>query len=299
MRLPRLPRIRGRMLQTATKPSGARIKVTLIGLALLLVSFFISFYLFFPANALRGRIEKEVAARTPAELTIEQMALLFPPGLEGSGITVKTGNPQLKSVAVSDLVVKPLWTTLFSGNPGLALQARLFGGTLEGTVRHDGAIAAQLNRISFNEPLLAKSGIELAGVLRQGSYSGALPLRAQTATHLNLSLHNVRLTGLKAFGIAGGKLDLGTISLVGEGRGNSFRIETFKATGGNLEITGGGTVLVVTPLDRSRLNLNVVLRPGRNLDKNLTGLLNLVTKPARDGAYHLRIAGSLARPAIH
>lgn len=303
MRLPRLPHLRKRRLQntpkTGTPKTGdTRIKFYLGGLLLLLISFIVSFYLFFPTQALKERIEQEVEARTPVDLQIEQLSLLFPPGLEGREITVTSANPQLKKIEVSNLEVQPLWTTLFSRNPGLAVSAHLFGGTLGGTVRRGGAVAAQASRMAFTEPLLEKSSLQISGVLQKGAFSGAYPLRTNTQTHVDLALEKVRLTGLKPFGVSGDALELGNISLVGEGRGNSFRIDKLQAAGGSLEITGGGTFLIVTPFDRSRLNLNVVLQPNRNFDKALTDLLNLVAKPGRDGAYHLRVSGSLNRPVV-
>lgn len=298
MRLPRIPRLGRRTPQGAVKKNGARIKFYLSALALLLVSFIVSFYLCFPANALKERIEQEVATRTPVDLQIDRLSLLFPPGLEGRDITVKTANPQLKSIGISALTVTPLWTTLFSGNPGLALRARLFGGTLGGTMRRKGAVSARMNGIAFSEPLMPNSSLKFSGILQQGTFSGAFPLRNNVATHLDLSLNQVRLTGLKPFGVAGGRLDLGNVVLVGEGRGKAFRIDKLESTGGSLKISGGGTLLILAPFDRSRLNLHATLRPGRNLDPSLRGLLNLVVKPGRDGIYHFRITGSLDRPSI-
>jgi type II secretion system protein N len=298
MRLPRIPRRRKGTLQTPPKRSGGRVKIILVGLGLLLVSFMVGVYLFFPARALKERIEREVTSRTPVALQIERLSLAFPPGLEGRGITVTTERPPLKPIGISTLQVQPLWTSLFSGNPGLALSAHLLGGTLGGTMRRDGALTTQMHRIAFSEPVLPKSSVNLSGVLTEGSFDGTLPPRANTRTRLNLSLSRVRLTGLKPFGVSGGALDLGNVILEGEGKGNAFRIDKFETRGDGLQISGGGTLLVLNPLDRSRLNLNVVLRTGRNFDKSLTELLQLVVKPGRDGAYHLRLTGSLGRPRV-
>ena len=106
----------------------------------------------------------------------------------------------------------------------------------------------------------------------------------------------MRISGLKSLGGEKDSLMLGTVVLQANGRGNSFRIDRLDATGGAMGASVSGTLLFANPVERSRINLTVTLRPAAGLDKNLTELLGLLAKPDRDGAYRLHLTGTLARP---
>jgi type II secretion system protein N len=266
-------------------------------LAALLLSFAAGLQLFFPAAALKERLEQQAAARG-VELRLAGLALRFPPALAGEGVTIRPGGARGAALELSSAVVRPRWLTLFGGDPALAFRLELPGGGGSGTIRRSGALDLELSRIPFTAPLAGSSALAAAGTLERGSLSGSFPLAPTTATRLELTLAGVRLTGLKAAGLSGDALPLGTVTLRATGQGSAFSVAQLAAAGGELEATGDGSLLFARPAEHSRLNLNLTLRPGPGLAPELAALLDLLGPRGADGAWRLHLAGTLGRPEI-
>lgn len=297
MKMPRLAYFRKTRGAPAASFGGPGFKFYLGVLGLLLTGFLAGFYLFFPTSALQQRLELEIAARTPTEARIEAVSLLFPPGLQARNIRLASGSPP-SEFTVNLLAVTPLWRTLTGSNPGFAFHAEILGGQIDGSLRKNGGIEAKLQNLTFSAPLGGPLPIRLSGQLGKGEFAGALPLQSATETRLNLGFDRFELSGLASLGLASDTLALGTVSLVASGRANALKIDRLSASGGSLEVTGEGTVLLAEPLDISRLNLNLVLRPGRQLDKSLADLLELFAQAEPDGSFRLRLTGSLKQLSI-
>lgn len=296
MKFTSLPQLRGRR-PAALRLTRRHLKFFLAGLALLVVSFVLALYLLFPARALQERIERDFAQNTGADLTLAGLSLAFPPGLDADRV-VLTGIPGRERLEVSSLTLRPQWATLFGRDRGVRFSGQFQGGRLQGSARESGSLEIHGARISIAEPLMAGSDMQIRGTLREGSYAGAAPLRPDTDTRFDLVFDAVELAGMEGMGIAGGVIPLGTVTLQGTGKGNSLRVETLSAQGGVLSATGAGTLMVASPADRSRLNLNITLTPGANLDPNLRSLLDIFLQPAGDGTYRLRLTGTLASPVM-
>lgn len=296
MNLSRFLRPRSGVQPAPAGRTAARLRFGLALAAALLIGGYAGLWLFFPTDVLRQRLEQEARTRGNVELRLGELSLLFPLGLKGHTVSIGSPRPPGASFAVDAVTVKPLWLTLFGSRPGAGVRAQLQGGEIEATVRRGGALEAELNQVPFAAPLVAGSPIALAGTVREGSFAGEMPVRPATATRLRLVAADVRLTGLEALGLPGGTLPLGTVTLQGSGQGNNLRVDQLTASGGRLEASGSGTVLLATPLERSRLNLTLTVRPGRDFDENLAGLLSIFGQREADGSYRLRLAGTLASP---
>jgi type II secretion system protein N len=302
MIIPRLARLWKKRGAPATSFSGQGFRFYLGALALLLIGIVAGFHLFFPASALQQRLEMEIAARTPLDARIEEVSLLFPLGLKAQGIHLAARKPAAGSPPtgfnVTVLELTPLWRTLIGSNPGLAFQAGVQGGEIEGSLWKNGSIEARVQRLAFSAPVGAGVPLLLTGQVGSGEIAGAYPLQPASETRLNLSFDRFELSGLTALGLTSDALPLGTVSLVGSGRGNALKLERLTASGGSLEVTGEGTVMLAEPLARSRLNLTLVLRPGRQLDRAFADLLELFAQAEPDGSYRLRLTGPLTQVAI-
>jgi type II secretion system protein N len=292
MKIPRLADFWKKRRAPLALFGGQGFKFYLGVLALLLTGFIAGFYLFFPTSAMQQRLELEIAARTPLDARIEAVSLLFPPGLQAEGIRLAGGSPPTE-FTVNLVKLTPLWRTLTGGNPGFAFHGEVLGGQVDGSLRKNGSLAAKLQNLTFSAPVGGSLPIRLTGQLGTGEFAGALPLQSATETRLNLGFDRIELSGLTSLGLATDTLALGTVSLVGNGRANALKIDRLSASGGALEVTGDGTVMLAAPLDRSRLNLNLVLRPGRQLDKSFADLLELFAQAEPDGSFRLRLTGSL------
>lgn len=302
MKIPRLADFWRKRRTPATPFGGQGFRFYLGALALLLTGIVAGFYLFFPASALQQRLELEIAARTPLDARIEKVSLLFPLGLKGKGIHLAARKPAAGSppagFTVTALELTPLWWTLIGSNPGLAFQADVQGGQIDGSLWKNGSLEARLQQLSFSAPVGAGVPLLLTGQLGKGEIAGAWPLQPTSETRLILSFDRIELGGLASLGLTSDALPLGTVSLVGTGRGNALKVERLTASGGSLEVTGEGTVMLSEPLARSRLNLNLVLRPGRQLDQGFTDLLELFAQAEPDGSYRLRLTGPLTQVAV-
>ncbi|HKK01516.1 MAG TPA: type II secretion system protein GspN [Desulfuromonadales bacterium] len=261
---------------------------------ILIAAFLVGLYLFFPTTALKERLETEVSARTPLTLDIGHLALALPLGVSGAPVTLVPPAPA-PPFRFEQLRITPAWGALFSGHPGARIQASLLDGELSAVLQNNGAIEANANGLHWSGAL-GTTSLKLAVTLKNAHFTGAAPLRSATSTRLTATLADVQLHGVKALGGEKDSLNLGTIVLQASGRGNSFRIDHLDATGGSLGASVNGTLLLANPVDRSRINLIVTLRPAASFDKNLASLLNLVAKPERDGTYRLHLTGTVARP---
>jgi type II secretion system protein N len=296
----KFPRLAGlwKKRRTPKVPFGGQgLKFYLGVLALLLSGFIVGFYLFFPASTLQQRLELEIARRTPLDARIGAVSLRFPPGLQAERIRLTGGSPPTEWT-VNRLELTPLWRNLIGSNPGLSFHAEVLGGQVDGSLRKNGGVAATLRNLTFSAPVGGALPILLTGQLGKGEFAGALPLQTAAETRITLNFGRLDLSGLAALGLTNDTLALGTVSLAGNGRANALKIDRLSASGGALEVTGDGTVMLAEPLDRSRLNLNLVLRPGRQLDQSLAELLELFAQVQPDGTFRMRLTGSLRQVSI-
>ncbi len=296
MKFPRFQRLPGRRMFPLL--TWDRIRFYLIGLGLMCLTFLVGFYLFFPTQALKEKIEREFSARTGVPLSIGRLYLGFPPALEARSLSIAVARPGRERFDVASLRLRPLWLTLFGNSPGADFDASLLGGEISGRARRNGPIEAKAQQLAFAEALTPGSALELAGVLGQATFTGALPPAATTESRFELLFDSLQLNGMESLGIADGNLTLGRVTCTGNGRGNNYRIDRLEATGGEMAVSGNGSFILSQPVEQSRINLNLTLRPGANFDRTLRDLLDLFATPGRDGSYSLRINGTLATPVF-
>jgi type II secretion system protein N len=292
-----LQRARTRRRERKAPITRERALFMLASLLLLAVSFLLGFYLFFPGDMLKARLEEELA-RSAMDIEVEEVSLRFPPALLARQIHLHTGQPNRPPLLIATALVAPSWSTLFGSDPGLSFRSAIGGGRVQGTIRRSGALEAEAAQVAFAEPLVANSPLVLAGTIGRGQLSAIVPPTASSDARLTVTITEVRLTGLEGFGVSSGALSLGTVLLQGSGKGNNYRIDQLESSGGDLEVSGGGTLLLAATAERSRLNLSLTLRPAATLDASLKELLSLLAKPARDGSLRLRVTGTLASPSL-
>jgi len=294
-RFHRLRTARGKTLPPSSKP---KLRFYLGALASLILGLAASLYFFFPASALEERVEYEINGRTPVEADLMALSLGFPPAMRAETLTLKIDQPQPYSLTFDKVSVKPLWHSLFGGNPGVAIHTDILGGAGEGTIRRNGDMEVSIARVLFDTPLPSLTSLRLSGNLKNGELATTVPAKPTTESRMQVTLENIRVTGLKSVGIGSDTLSLGAVSLRGSGRGNSFKIEQLESEGGDLKVSGGGTLLFGRTVESSRLNLNVILSPTPSLDKEMAELLTLFRQPGRDGSYRFRVTGTLANPVV-
>lgn len=265
---------------------------------LLLIAALISFYWAFPSRTLKARLQMELAQSYELQAQISPPTLLFPPGLACSQVDLTFAEPYNRTVPLQKVRVSPLWFSLLGDAPGLRFRAGLNGGTLTGTSRSNGQTTLLADQVAIQETLQIDGGPSIQGVLQNSNFSGLLPLQLPGERNLSLTLNQVRLSGLEAYGVAGGGLDLGQLVLLAEGQGKTLRLKELSLKGGALEGSGQGTVMIGASPAATQLNLTLELRPGKELNPTLSELLSLVGTRAPNGSRRLRLSGSLQQPTL-
>lgn len=259
----------------------------------------LGFYLSFPAESLRQRLEQEATSRAGVQLRITALRPLFPPALEARDLRLRLpGAGAAAPLQIERLRLWPLWTSLVGSNPGTAFSAELLGGTLDGFQRRRGDLTLAGHDLKLALPLPRTPSLVFTANVREVSFTGAVPPLPATETRLQLRFDDCAISGLQNAGFTNDRLPLGTLTAVAGGRGNTLRIEQLTAAGGALLLTGEGTLLLASVPWQSRLNLALALRPGPGLDPALAEMLPALAQPAADGSLKLTVSGTLASPAL-
>ncbi|OGR34165.1 MAG: type II secretion system protein GspN [Desulfuromonadales bacterium GWD2_61_12] len=259
----------------------------------------LGFYLAFPEESLRLRLEQVVSRRTGLHLTIGALHPLFPPALEATNLRlVLPGSAAAPPLTLERLRLRPLWTSLASSNPGSAFAAEFLGGSVDGSWLRRGEVTLAGRGHKLLLPLPRTPSLVFSGSVREVTFAGAFPPQPGSETLLQLTIDDCAINGLHSAGLGSDRLPLGTLTAMARGRGNDLRVERLAVSGGTLLLEGKGLVLLAAAPLQSRLNLTLTLRPGPGLDPALAGLLPLLAQPAADGSRNLAVSGTLANPAL-
>lgn len=267
-------------------------------LLLFCVSAFFSFWVFFPADILQQRIVKEVSRESGIRMRGEQASMLVPLGLK-LNLMVYPGNPGIADLQIENLQLTPAWTTLLSPNQAADLKGSLAGGQLIVRAWRNGNLTFRFQNVGLLELQRADLAYRADGLLSaqfQGEQLANEGSRGQGTFHFDVQ--NLQLLGLEQIGLPT-DFPLGLLQVSGRFSETRVSIEQVVATGGALELSGGGTLLLGATPEQTRLNLNLRLHPTQQTPDSVRDLLSLTgARPTADGSYTLQIGGSLARPTI-
>lgn len=263
--------------------------ITLAGVALLLLAFLLGMHLFFPVAPVQQWLTSEINNRTPVSVKIEKLSVFPVFTLVGRQATVTFDSRALPPVLLNDLRLQPLWSSLFSGDPGLSVHAALLQGRLAAAIRRSGDLTLHVQGLQLQAfPVSQETQTLLSGTIVKGELRGSFPAQKSNENQLTLEMDNAALT------VMGQPLKLGKISAQGSGQGNNLRIATLSASGGDVAVTGSGTLLLGASAAASRINLDLTLRP----TPAVAPLLDLFAQKQPDNSYRLRLSGSASRPTI-
>ncbi len=264
---------------------------------LLLVAFFFSVLCFFPVNSLKGRVERDLARNLKADIAIGNLAMVFPLNFEAKDVRATLPTPTPYILKIDSLLLKPVWNAFLRGTSAYTFSARLNQGTAEGEADEEGHFILNLQNMRFSFPVNEKGSLMMGGIAREGRFSGKYPPEKNDEMVLALDIEKLELSGTKVLGLGQDVLPLGQLRLQGKGQGRSFRVEQLNLSGGAIEGDGEGVVVLRTPVDRSTLRLNAVLRTDPGVPE-VGDLFSLIKKPAPDGSYQIRLKGALGRPLL-
>ena len=272
-------------------------RLFLFCLLLFVVSAFFSFWMFFPAEVLQRRLLQEVSQQTGLEMRGRNAAMLFPVGLK-LDLSIYPDVSELADLELTGLQVSPVWRSLFSNSQAVNLTGTIAGGTVDVDAGQSGQIDLKFKDIALlilqQQDVPYRISGQLTGQLAGENISENMNGRGT----FSLYLRDARVLGLEKIGLPA-NLSAGVLQLKGKFDRRRFSLEEVVLTGGDLELSGGGNILIGETSEQTRLNLNVRLHPTSTTPDSLRDLLNMAgIRPTVDGSYLLRVGGTLAKPVI-
>ncbi|MFO7811376.1 MAG: type II secretion system protein GspN [Pelovirga sp.] len=277
---------------------GTNVKLFTLCLVLFSFSSFLSFWAFFPAEVLLQRLVQEVSQETGLRMRGEQATMLMPLGLQ-SDMTIYPDQAGINPLMIEDLQVTPLWTSLLTLNQAIHLKGSVTQGDVSARIWRNGNVNVSLQNLALLELQDPSLAYRLAGSLNLSfEGEGLLEQGGQGAGRFKVDISDILVLGLERIGLTG-DVSLGLLQMHGNFSESRVSIEQLVATGGVLELSGGGTLLIGATPEQTRLNLNVRLHPTRQTPENVRDLLMLTgVRPGPDGSYTLQIGGTAARPIL-
>lgn len=270
--------------------------------ALFFASFLLMLYLTFPYRAVADVIQAE-ARRSNVALSIGSMGPSFL-WIKAKSIAVtpprQEGAPEPQPIPIDEVRVRP---TLLP--PGVAYEARLFGGTIEGAM----GLLSKRPRL-----LVHAKGLDLSKTNSKAAVGLDLGGRLDLDVDLVLDQDGTKIAGKLAFDgtglvINGGtvaqydlpKVDLGRFEMtmkLDQGKGG---VDFFKTQGADVEANLEGEVQLAQKLAMSPLKLKLKFKPAEDFLKRnsfiQTGLSFAMNKDTK-GFYTVNINRVLGNPGF-
>ncbi|MCL2725208.1 MAG: type II secretion system protein GspN [Polyangiaceae bacterium] len=292
----------------------------------------------FPYDALKERIvttfnAQQHASQSPQELSIDELDSWFFPGIRAKGVRLvsPSNDPQKRAVEIMFDVVRLRVSLLplLVGTKNVSFSIDAFDGSAKGNF--EDSSKARVVDVTFDGVDISKVDAIAAniGFPLEGKLSGTLKLdlpegkASKGNGNVNLEIHDMVAGNAKELTIkmptgpvSLPRLKVGTFTATGEAKDGVLRLSKIGASGGDVDVTGDGRVLlrdIATDahLDVSlKLKINDSYRSKDEKTKSLFGtpgsndkpLIEMDPKVARsktaDGYYSLRVGGTLGRPDV-
>ncbi len=272
-------------------------RLFLLCLLFFVISSFFSFWIFFPADVLQRWLLQEASQQTGLKMEGRNATMLFPPGL-GLDLIIYPRVPELTNLEMTDLQITPVWWSLFSKSQKIHFGALLAGGKIDAAATRDGQINLELKGIELGTLQQPDLPYRVSGQLTGQLDGENISQNMQGEGNFSLSVTEIRILGLARIGLPA-DFFAGRLHLEGQLAQRRVSLERIALSGGALELSGGGNILIGETAGQSRLNLNVRFHPTSTTPDSLQNLLDLTgIRPTVDGSYLLRIGGTMAKPAI-
>lgn len=290
--------------------------------------FLVCAYLSFPYQRLRDYLVAQVnnSSRGPTRTNLH-IGELSPAPLLGVHLydvryqVMETRRPEngARTLSVDNLTVKASLFSLLFGDLALDFESEVGAGTLEGSYEKTASwskVQAELENLdlaklglgsylSFPVEGVATGQVEMTVPEDIGDSTGAIDLRvAQLA--LGDGKAAVKVPGMRGEGFIVERINAGTLKLNTTIEEGNAKLDTFEAKGPDLNLHGNGSVRLMSPASRSRLNLALEFKFSedyKNRDDRTKALFELMgfrpelkraTTP--DGALRFELKGFLQRP---
>jgi type II secretion system protein N len=267
------------------------------GLLLFIIFFLFGFFISFPDSVLHDRVVSEVNLQLPAgnSFAAKAIQLKFPLRLQIDQAHLELDISQLPRFDLSTVSLRPTFSTLL-GQPGLNIHAESEFGILDGILSRSGQVDLHLRDGKFELALPDLPQLKIGGVITAVDLVGQLQSDKKEQIRLHVGLDELFLSGAEKFGLGQSSLPLGQLALELSGTGRSLAIEHLSLSGGVVAVTGAGKLVMQQPIDSSRLDLRLSVRPGTSADSGLRTLLELLGPLNKNGDHSVHLRGRLFAP---
>lgn len=262
-------------------------------------------YLLFPSTAVKEYLAGQVTKVNPSYyLNITTLTPSLPPGLLLTDVQLFQQNGLVFNA--DSLKMSPKWLSLFSSKRGLKFRGKAYQGELSGvlsSVKTEkgkypsvNAEFSELNLMGFPW-LQEQTEFDVSGAL-----SGKMRYEQKSITDRSGSIRadiaNCIVTlSNPLFDV--GPLEFNDIKVVAMLKGNTIDIQQGTFAGNQIDGSMSGTIRIQTPVENSRLQVNIKVKPERAFLSNLSGILSsLLPAGVQDGSddLKLRVTGTLGSP---
>lgn len=276
-----------------------KILTTALALLLFAACFSVGFFSAFPDRALQQRVLSEVNSLLPAghRLEAETVSLDFPLTLHFTKAHLLTASDQIPDPVFTTVEVTPTLASLI-GSAGLSIAAQSEYGRLAGSISRSGEIDLLLQDGSFDLPVSGLGELRCRGEVASVSLVGQLQGGDADTLEFRARIGDVRLSGVRKLGLSQDELSLGQLTAELSGSGRVLTIEQLALSGGAVDLTGNGGVVLQQPFSASRLDLKLKVRAQPGADAGLKTLLELLGPAEGDGSRALQLRGRLLAPQL-
>ena len=255
-----------------------------------IAAFLVFVVLQFPFDRVKSRIESEVRARTPLELSITRITARFLNRFTLVDVVLsdRTGRVLFESSAIKAHLsllgfLRGLAVMDFSGP---AYDGELTVKAEQGPKRNLWSVdASGLNLTNYK--LLKLMGYKIAGTMggnfdmNNGSGKGRIWFK------------NLASRELKVMGFPVPDLDFEQGWIDAEVKGDRLMVRKFELDGKELKVKASGDVVL---RERGTMNLAIKFKPSERLAQEQAGLLSLVKNKDPEGFYQLTLGGTVSEP---
>lgn len=262
-----------------------------LSLAAYFVAAFLCFLLFlFPFDRVKSKLESEVRARTPLDLSVARISPRFFDRFVLVDVVVsdKQGKVLFESPEVRTVISL---FTLIRGGLSVNLKATAYGGEL--LVKMQQSRGKQYLMFDANGLDIASWGlVKNAGLKLSGKIGGNFEMNGDAGKG-RLWLKSLASRELKVKGFAVPDLDFDKGWLEADIRGDRLLIRKLDLEGKELVIRITGDMIL---RERGNLNLTIRLKPSERLAHEQSAILAFLKNRDVDGFYQFTLGGVLTEP---
>ncbi|MDH4163731.1 MAG: type II secretion system protein GspN [Nitrospirota bacterium] len=253
-------------------------------------AFMVFLVLLFPFDQVKKRIEAEVGAKTPFELSIARISPRFANRVLLSDVVLsdKTGRVLFESPGIK---VHLSLLGFLRGLRIVNLQGPAYGGEIslrseEGSKRRSWSVdASNLDIGTYG--LLKNLGFKLSGTVG-GNFEMVNDVGKGRIWFKNLASRELKVKGFPV-----PDLDFEQGWIEAEVRGDRFMVRKLELDGKELKIRVSGDVVM---RERGTMNLAIRLKPSERLSREQSGLLSFLKNRDAEGFYLFTLGGTVSEP---